>query len=150
MSLTNRIKTLEKENLFLKEKYNESILEFKRKQRILNNEKKKIEQYCCFEFIKNIIPLVDCLEITYRNAIDIKTKKGILITLKILKNNLKKQKIKKINPKKYEVFNPSLHQAIVKIKKPNKPNLIYNVLQKGYVMNKKVLRPALVSVTSEF
>ncbi|MGX7582550.1 nucleotide exchange factor GrpE [Candidatus Vidania fulgoroideorum] len=144
------VKNLKKENIFLKKRCNDIMIEFEKIKKRFSIENEKIKKYSCTNLIKNIIPIVDSLEITFRNALDQNTKDGISITLKIIKNNLKKNNVKKINPKKYEKFNPFLHQAILKIKKPKKPNLVFNVLQKGYKIADKVIRPALVSVTSEY
>lgn len=144
------IKKLKNENNFLKKKSREIILEFEKMKRRYLLENEKIVKYSCLNLIKNLIPVIDSLEITYRNSIEKNTRDGIRITLKILKNNLRKNKVEKINPKKFEKFNPFLHQAILKIKNPKKPNLVFNVLQKGYKIAEKVIRPALVSVTSKF
>ncbi|MGX7589492.1 nucleotide exchange factor GrpE [Candidatus Vidania fulgoroideorum] len=144
------IKKLKKENILLKKKYNKIILESEKIKKRINKDIENIKKYSCSEIIKNLIPIIDSLEITFRNSKEKNTREGINITLKILKNNLKKNNVKKINPKKYEKFNPFFHQAILRIKKPKKPNLVFCVLQKGYKIFDKVIRPALVSVTSEF
>jgi molecular chaperone GrpE len=55
--------------------------------------------------------------------------------------------LKQIDPVD-EPFNPELHQAMTMIESPNKaPNTVVSVMQKGYVLNDRLLRPALVAIS---
>ncbi|WP_458659066.1 nucleotide exchange factor GrpE [Candidatus Vidania fulgoroideorum] len=144
-----KIKKIKKENIYLRNRCNNIILEFESMKRRFELENDNIKKYSCFLIIKNFIPVLDGLEITYKNCKDKLTKEGINIILKILKTILLNNNVKKISPKKFDPFNPTLHQAIIKVKTSDKKkNLIFNILQKGYLISNKILRPALVSVTS--
>ena len=48
-----------------------------------------------------------------------------------------------------EKFDPNFHQAMAMIETEDEPNKIINVMQKGYKLNDRVLRPALVTVSKE-
>ncbi|MGX7589770.1 nucleotide exchange factor GrpE [Candidatus Vidania fulgoroideorum] len=106
-----------------------------------------IKKISCENAIRNFLPIVDSIELIYKNTKEEKIKSSIKVTLRIISNMFKNNKIGIINPNKFEPFNPLLHQAIVSIKMPVRENLIFSVLQKGYFIEKKILRPALVSVT---
>ncbi|MGX7585940.1 nucleotide exchange factor GrpE [Candidatus Vidania fulgoroideorum] len=107
----------------------------------------KTKKIACEKAFKDFLPVIDSLELSYKNSKEEETKSSLRITLKIISNMLKNNNIKVINPSKFEKFNPTFHQAIISIKTPEKENLIFSVLQKGYLINKKLLRPALVGVT---
>ena len=63
-----------------------------------------------------------------------------------LNSSLKKNNIAEINPQD-EPFNPEFHQAISTIEDPKKKNDdIAQVMQKGYLLNDRVIKPALVTV----
>ncbi|MGX7576932.1 nucleotide exchange factor GrpE [Candidatus Vidania fulgoroideorum] len=144
------IKKIKKENDLLRKRCNDIVLEVKNIKKKFENEIKKTKNFSCFKIIKNLLPVIDSLEITYRNSKNKIIKEGIKMTIKMIKDIFKKNKVTKISPKKYEKFDPSYHQAILRIKCSLKSNLIYDVLQKGYKIINKILRPALVSVTCKF
>lgn len=73
-------------------------------------------------------------------------KEGVELTGKQLDSALEKFSVKAINPLG-EKFDPHRHQAISQVEAPDKePNTVVNVLQKGYLLHDRVLRPALVVV----
>jgi molecular chaperone GrpE len=74
-------------------------------------------------------------------------KDGVKLTLKQLNSVFEKFNIDEINPID-EKFNPNEHQAISMIESEDKEaNTILNVLQKGYKLNERVIRPAMVVVS---
>jgi molecular chaperone GrpE len=74
-------------------------------------------------------------------------KDGVELTLKQLNSVFEKFNIDEINPID-EKFNPNEHQAISMIESEDKEaNTILNVLQKGYKLNERVIRPAMVVVS---
>lgn len=74
-------------------------------------------------------------------------REGISLTLDLLHKTLLKHGIKIIDPYPGEAFNPELHEAMSAVKDPNaKPNTIVQVIQKGYELNGRVLRAAMVIV----
>ena len=70
---------------------------------------------------------------------------GVELTLKQLVSVFEKFHISEINPLG-EKFDPNHHQAISMLESDAEPNTVINVLQKGYLLNERVLRPALVMV----
>ena len=73
-------------------------------------------------------------------------KDGVDLTSKQLLNIFAKFNIQEINPLG-EIFDPNFHQAMTMVESEEEPNKILTVMQKGYVLNDRVLRPALVTVS---
>ncbi|MCV2509670.1 MAG: nucleotide exchange factor GrpE, partial [Neisseriaceae bacterium] len=73
--------------------------------------------------------------------------KGVELTLKQLDAAFDSVSIKEINPLG-ESFDPNKHNAVSTEKSEEEPNTVVKVLQKGYEMNDRVLRPAMVIVSS--
>jgi molecular chaperone GrpE len=72
-------------------------------------------------------------------------KEGVELTARQLDTVFEKFAIKAIDPKG-EKFDPHRHQAIGQLESEQEPGTVVNVLQKGYLLNDRVLRPALVMV----
>ena len=70
---------------------------------------------------------------------------GVELTLKQLEQVFDRQNLKVIDPAG-EKFDPHRHQAISMLPSAQEPNTVINVLQKGYVLSDRVIRPALVTV----
>jgi molecular chaperone GrpE len=73
-------------------------------------------------------------------------KDGIELTSNKLLNIFAKFNIEEINPEE-ETFDPNFHQAMTMIETEGEANKILNVMQKGYKLHDRVLRPALVTVS---
>jgi len=74
-------------------------------------------------------------------------KEGVELTARQLDSVFEKFAIRQINPAG-EKFDPHRHQAISQVESTQEPNTVVNVLQKGYMLNDRVLRPALVTVAA--
>jgi len=72
-------------------------------------------------------------------------KSGVELTLKQLATVFSKFQIQEVNPLG-EKFDPHQHQAMAMVEADAEPNTVVLVMQKGYSLNGRVLRPALVSV----
>ena len=72
-------------------------------------------------------------------------KNGMELTVKQLSSVFEKFNIAEVNPVN-EKFDPNKHQAISAVASELEPNTVVTVLQKGYTLNERVLRPALVMV----
>jgi len=70
---------------------------------------------------------------------------GVELTLKQLEGVFEKASLKEIDPAG-EKFDPHRHQAISMLPSDKEPNTVINVLQKGYLLHDRVIRPALVTV----
>ena len=72
---------------------------------------------------------------------------GVDLTLKSLVDALKRHNVEGVNPEG-EPFDPQLHQAMSMVPDPNvEANTVINVFQKGYTLNGRLVRPAMVVVS---
>jgi len=109
----------------------------------------KTRKYALESFSQELLTVKDSLEASLNSeTIDLTTlKDGVELTLKQLNSVFEKFNIDEINPID-EKFNPNEHQAISMIESEDKEaNTILNVLQKGYKLNERVIRPAMVVVS---
>ena len=74
-------------------------------------------------------------------------KSGVELTLKQLVSAFEKNALNEVNPAG-EKFDPHKHQAISQAEAEGEPNRVINVLQKGYALHDRVIRPALVIVST--
>lgn len=109
-------------------------------------------KYSLEKFVAELLPIVDSLELCVQNvpdnldAIAHSVVDGVKLTLKMFYTALEKFAVKQVNPINQE-FNPEFEQAIATESKPGvKANTVVNVLQKGYTLNNRLVRPALVVV----
>ncbi|MCY7388585.1 MAG: nucleotide exchange factor GrpE [Burkholderiales bacterium] len=75
-------------------------------------------------------------------------KTGVELTARQLANVFEKFSIVEVNPVG-EKFDPTRHQAIAALASDQMPNTVINVMQKGYLLHERILRPALVTVAKE-
>ena len=109
----------------------------------------KTRNYALESFSQELLTVKDSLEASLNSeTIDLTTlKDGVELTLKQLNSVFEKFNIDEINPID-EKFNPNEHQAISMIESEDKEaNTILSVLQKGYKLNERVIRPAMVVVS---
>lgn len=107
----------------------------------------KARKYALEKFSGELLAVKDSLEaaIGVENATLDSYRNGVELTLKQLNSVFEKFNLAEINPMG-EKFDPNRHQAISAVESDAEPNTIVNVLQKGYMLNERVLRPALVMV----
>lgn len=150
-------KAAENWDLLLRAKADEENLRKRFKIDIENAHKYGVEK-----FARSLLNVVDSLEKGIESSNKIETtengantnhnvinslKDGMDLTLKLLLNNLKEFGIKLIDPMG-EVFNPIYHEALSIENQVDVPdNSIINVVQKGFMIHDRVLRPARVIVT---
>lgn len=109
-------------------------------------------KYALEKFVRELLPVKDSLELGLAAAIgdnpDVaKLHEGMELTLKMLGNALEKFGVSEVNPKG-ERFNPERHQAMAMQDSPNaEPNTVLTVYQKGYLINDRLIRPAMVVVS---
>jgi molecular chaperone GrpE len=96
-----------------------------------------------------LLPVKDSLEaaLATDNATPEALRNGVELTLKQLAQVFDKNRLKEINPVG-EKFDPHRHQAISMLPSDKEPNTVINVLQKGYLLHDRVIRPALVTVAA--
>jgi molecular chaperone GrpE len=104
-------------------------------------------KYAIENFAQELLPVKDSLEAALAagpgtaDAI----RSGVEITLKQLSAVFDRVNLREINPVGQK-FDPHQHQAISMLPSDREPNTVINVLQKGYLLNDRVIRPALVTV----
>lgn len=98
-------------------------------------------------FSAELLAVKDSLEaaLAAENATAESMKSGVELTLKQLKSVFEKFSITEVNPVG-EKFDPHRHQAISTVDSEAEPNTVVQVLQKGYLLHDRVIRPALVTV----
>jgi molecular chaperone GrpE len=100
------------------------------------------QKYAVERFADGLLPVMDSLEVAQQS----KDVSGIELTLRQLKAALEKASVREINPAPGERFDPHRHQAMAAVPAHAEPNTIVAVMQKGYSLHDRVLRPALVTV----
>ncbi len=104
--------------------------------------------------VTELLPVLDSMELglaaTAEDGVDIvKVREGIELTLKMLVTAVGKLGVEEVNPLG-EKFNPELHQAMtMQEAKGVEPGSVVTVFQKGYLLNGRLVRPALVIVAKE-
>jgi molecular chaperone GrpE len=108
----------------------------------------KAHKYAAEKFATEMLPVKDSLEaaLATENATAENLRSGVELTLKQLVAAFEKSGLAEINPLG-EKFDPHKHQAISALEDEGEPNRVLNVLQKGYGLNDRVIRPALVVVS---
>lgn len=98
-------------------------------------------------FASELLAVKDSLEaaLAIDNAAADSMKSGVELTLKQLKSVFDKFNLAEINPAG-QTFDPHRHQAISTVESDAEPNTVMQVLQKGYLLHERVIRPALVTV----
>lgn len=103
-------------------------------------------------FTNELLPVRDSLEMGLA-AFDVEgaetatLKEGVELTLQMLSTAMEKAAIKEVNPKD-ERFDPDFHQAMSMQERDDvAPNTVVNVVQKGYTLNGRLIRPAMVIVS---
>lgn len=106
------------------------------------------QKYAVESFAGQLLPVKDSLEttLTVENATLDQLKEGVTLTLKLLNQAFEKFAVREVNPAG-EKFDPHLHQAMTMVESDGPPNTVMQVMQKGYLLNDRVLRPALVVVS---
>jgi molecular chaperone GrpE len=109
----------------------------------------KAHKFAIESFAEHLLPVMDSMyaALQHHNEDLQKLKEGVELTLKQLSGALEKGKIIEINPELGAKFDPHHHQAISMVDSEQEANTIVSVLQKGYLIADRVLRPALVTVS---
>lgn len=105
-------------------------------------------KYALESFAGELLPVRDALEAALgaENSTLEALRQGVELTLKQLNAAFEKGAIKEVNPVG-EKFDPHRHQAMTTVESDKAPNTVVHVLQKGYLLHDRILRPALVTVS---
>lgn len=99
-------------------------------------------------FVDDLLPVIDSLEaaLDAGHATADSLRSGVELTLRLLRTALERANVAEVAPAPGARFDPHRHQAMAAVEAPAEPNTIVAVMQKGYVLNERVVRPALVTV----
>lgn len=122
-------------------------------QRRAQRDVENAHKYALEKFAQELLPVKDSLELGLAAAegsdheVADKLREGTELTLKMLTTAMEKFGIKEVDPQG-DTFNPEWHQAMtMQPSAEYEPNTIMAVMQKGYLLNGRLLRPAMVVVS---
>lgn len=119
-------------------------------RRRAEEEMAKARKFAIESFAESLVPVKDSLEaaIAIQNATNEQLLEGVHATLRQLAQALERNKVIELNPAAGSKFDPHHHQAISMVPADQEANTVVTVLQKGYLIAERVLRPALVTVAA--
>ena len=119
-------------------------------RRRAEEEMAKARRFAVEGFAESLLPVKDSLEaaIAIQNATPEQLLEGVHATLRQLSQALERNRVLAIAPPAGTRFDPHQHQAISVVPAEQEPNTVVAVLQKGYLIAERVLRPALVTVSA--
>jgi molecular chaperone GrpE len=119
-------------------------------RRRAEEEISKARKFAVESFAESLLPVADSLEagLIIKDATSDQIREGAQATLRQLLAALERNKVMGINPPAGTKFDPHQHQAISVVPSEHEANTVVTVLQKGYFIADRVLRPALVTVAA--
>jgi molecular chaperone GrpE len=134
----------------LQDQYLRGQAEVQNARRRADEEVSKARKFAVESFADSMLPVVDSLEagLATQEATSQQIREGAEATLRQLKSALERNKVLAIDPAVGTKFDPHHHQAISMVPADQEANTIVTVLQKGYQIADRVLRPALVTVAA--
>ena len=153
----DRIKQLEADlaelkakNIDLADSYLRAKADAENARRRAEEEIAKARKFALEAFAESLLPVTDSLEagLQIKDASADQIRIGTEATLKQLKSALARNRVMEIAPPAGTKFDPHQHQAISVVPAEQEANTVVGVLQKGYLIAERVLRPALVTVAA--
>jgi len=121
-------------------------------RRRAEQEAEKARKFALEKFVKELLPVVDSLEKALESMQDDASeahREGVSMTLKMQLDVLSKFGVESIEPQG-EPFDPQVHEAMAMVPNPElDPNTVMDVIQKGYLLNGRLVRPAMVVVSQK-
>jgi len=141
---------LEARHAELSDAYLRAKAEAENTRRRAEEEIAKARKFAVESFAESLLPVRDSLEaaIAIPAATPEQLLEGVHATLRQLTTALERNKVVEVNPPAGAKFDPHQHQAISVVPAAQEPNTVVAVLQKGYTIADRVLRPALVTVSA--
>ena len=152
--LQAEILALQAKNTELADSYLRAKAEAENARRRADEEISKARKFALESFAESLLPVADSLEagLQLKEANAEQIREGTEATLKQLKSALERNRVMEIDPAAGTKFDPHQHQAISMVPLPpestQEANTVVMVLQKGYLIADRVLRPALVTVAA--
>ncbi|GAD24309.1 nucleotide exchange factor GrpE [Acidovorax sp. MR-S7] len=134
----------------LADQYLRAKAEAENTRRRADEEVAKARKFGIESFAESLLPVCDSLDaaLAIENATAEQLREGSDATLRQLLSALERNKVLAINPAAGARFDPHQHQAISMVPADQEANTVVGVLQKGYLIADRVLRPALVTVAA--
>lgn len=133
-----------------KDQYLRARAEMENIRRRADEEVAKARKFAVEGFAESLIPVRDSLEAALNQedqTVEVLFE-GVQTTLKQLDSAFERNHLSEVAPAVGEAFDPHLHQAISNVPSKQKKGTIAQVLQKGYTLSERVLRPAMVMVSA--
>lgn len=149
-SLEQRLSELEARHAEVSDAYLRAKAEVENVRRRADEEVSKARKFAVEAFAESLLPVKDSLEaaIATPNATTEQVLEGVQVTLRQLSQALERNKVVEVAPPAGTRFDPHQHQAISMVPADQEANTVVTVLQKGYLIAERVLRPALVTVAA--
>jgi molecular chaperone GrpE len=151
-SAEERLAELEAKHAEMADAYLRAKAEVENTRRRADEEMSKARKFAIESFCESLLPVKDSLEaaLAIENAKTEQLREGTHATLRQLASAFERNKVIEIAPPAGTRFDPHQHQAITMVPATGEqePNTVVAVLQKGYLIADRVLRPALVTVTA--
>jgi molecular chaperone GrpE len=134
----------------LQDQYVRGQADVQNARRRADDEVSKARKFALESFADSLLPVLDSLEagLAVQTATPEQIREGAEATLRQLKSAMERNKIIAIDPAAGAKFDPAQHQAISVVPAEQEANTVVTVLQKGYLIAERVLRPALVTVAA--
>nr|WP_300312275.1 nucleotide exchange factor GrpE [Halomonas sp.] len=150
MLMATRVEELEQDLAEAKDQLLRTAAEAQNVRRRAEAEAEKARKFALEKFIKEMLPVVDSLEKALESMGSDASeahREGVSMTLKMQLDVLGKFGVEVLEPQG-EPFDPQLHEAMAMVPNPAvDPNTVIDVMQKGYVLNGRLVRPAMVVVS---
>ena len=144
------VATLQAKVAELQDQYMRGQADVQNARRRADEEVSKARKFALESFADSLLPVLDSLEagLAVQTATPEQIREGAEATLRQLVSAMERNKVIAINPEAGAKFDPAQHQAISMVPAEQEPNTVVTVLQKGYLIAERVLRPALVTVAA--
>lgn len=149
-SAQSELANLQAKSSELADQYLRAKAEAENARRRAEDDISKARKFAVESFAESLLPVADSLEagLIIKDATADQIREGAQATLRQLHAALERNKVIAINPSAGSKFDPHHHQAISVVPSELDANTVVSVLQKGYTIAERVLRPALVTVSA--
>ena len=148
--LQSELAEFKTKNAELADQYLRAKADAENMRRRAEDEVAKARKFGIESFAESLLPVCDSLDaaLAIQNATAEQLREGSDATLRQLQQALERNKVITLNPAAGAKFDPHHHQAISMVPSEQEANTVVAVLQKGYLIADRVLRPALVTVAA--
>lgn len=146
----SELQALQAKNSELSDIYLRAKADAENARRRADEEISKARKFALEGFAESLLPVIDSLEagLSLKDTTLEQAREGSEAILKQLKAALERNRVVQIDPAAGSKFDPHQHQALSVVPADQEANTVVAVLQKGYLIAERVLRPALVTVAA--